>query len=161
MKRIEGLSLALRGSAQDTIYFFPTADEFRALVKVREELARLPGDKEPKQMSKALREALGEERFEQYERATDYTYRLAREAAERYGVPAEAADDAWKVKQNTDAMAKQIRADPALSVQERHLQLEKLRRGAEDMIAQKLGVAGAKMAASGLAWLDMLPGGGE
>ncbi len=143
-------------------YFEASQQEFDALLEVREKLGQDP-QASPDYYSgeaariKAAKQVLGEERGQEYERATDLFYTWSRNAAARFGLPEESATEVWQVKREAMAAATRIRGDASSTAEARREELTRLQKTVTDRLAGILGPKGARFAQAGDgAWLQTL-----
>lgn len=140
-------------------YFDSTPEEFKALVKLREEMqSATNATNDPyvrlAEEAAAFARIVGETRGQEYARKADIFYVWARKAAERYGLPEDAPDRAWEIKRDAIAAVQQIHADTTLTAEERRRQLEVLHSTTEGKLVEALGVKGATVARRGDWWLQ-------
>jgi hypothetical protein len=147
---------SLRGELQ---YFNSTPEEFRALVKLREEMqsaTNAPNDPYVRMAREAAAfgQLFGEERGREYAEKADPFYSWACRAAERCGLAEGAPDRAWQIKSQAITTMQQIRANPALPTEERRHQLEALHQTTEAQLVAVLGGKGLAIAKLGDWWLQ-------
>lgn len=157
--------------------FEPDDHELRAVARLRleaEEAAKsLRGGKwEEKDLKAALKQSeealqakikgvLGEERYAQYERAQDGDFGNLNRVAERYGLPLDAAVQAFDARKAALDAAGQIQRNTALSEPERLAALESIQRETERALTQALGrEVLATYREHGGEWVAGLVGGG-
>lgn len=132
-------------------------EEYRRLLAAREAVSSkraTPGESPiPTETARAI---LGEERAAVFEKSSDWTYLFAREAAYRYSLPDDVADDVYALKRSAMAEADQLRRQAGLSAPERQRQAVELQRRTEAALRQRLGADGMKLVARDNAWLQQL-----
>ena len=120
-------------------FFNPTADEFRAVFRATDafdqRIQALAGASDPgslgqrrameDQRENAIRTALGQRRYEEYQRLHDPVYRDAVAAAQEAGTP-EAAGKIYAVTLAAQAEQERIRADASLTAQQKAIELKRL-----------------------------------
>ena len=120
-------------------FFSPTADEFRAVFRATDafdqRIQALAGASDPgslgqrrameDQRENAIRTALGQRRYEEYQRLHDPVYRDAVAAAQEAGTP-EAAGKIYAVTLAAQAEQERIRADASLTAQQKAIELKRL-----------------------------------
>jgi RNA polymerase sigma factor (sigma-70 family) len=126
-------------------------DEFKAMLQIREHYS--PSTVERRESIHAQTEALsaivGRDRAEELMAKTDFTYSWMCQAAEYYGLPLAAADEALKLKTDTEKTYAQIANDPALSEDEKRSRFKAAQTSARAALIQCLGTNGAAMANNG------------
>jgi len=140
-------------------YFECTPDEFKVLLKVREEMnssTNAPADPYIRMAEEAgaFGKIFGEERGREYAEKTDLFYIWARKAAERYGLSEDDVDRAWVIKRDALATVQRLRVDQTLTPEERRQQVENLHKTAESKLIEVLGVKGTAIAKRGDWWLQ-------
>ncbi len=175
----EELRLRESGAAQwaENLHGFePDEQELRAVARLRLETddaaKRLRGEKwEEKDLKAALKQSeeqlqakikgvLGEERYAQYDRARDGDFGNLSRVTERYGLPADAAVQAFEARKAAVAAVEQIKQNASLPEPERRTALEFIQRETERALAQALGnEVLATYREHGGAWVAGLVGG--
>jgi len=153
--------------------FDPTDKEFRDLFKLQKKFDEeygpsVAGPFDPdwvkrwqeaqKGLDDQIKEVLGESRYQEYKRAQDLAYKSALRVAERQGMGPEVAQQVWDFKQTAEAQAGQVRANAALSDEERKLTLRAIQTEAGRAVAGALGQPGfaAYQKQVGGGWLRQL-----
>lgn len=135
-----------------------TEEEFRAIFRLRQAqderiramrpaeamAARVDGGgDEPSplslQLAQAIKAALGEQRYAEYARASTHEYQQLARLAQREGLPAEAANRAFAVRDTVASESNRIFGDPALSLDEKRAALQTLARQSQAQILSLLG----------------------
>lgn len=134
--------------------FEPNEQEFRDIFKLRKDfddkygmMGFNPGDPETmkergeaeSKMNEELKKTLGEERFTEYLRNQDFTYKGMAKAVERQGLPKESAIKLYDTKSQAEQAAQTVRNDVALSEEDRQAKLREIRQATE---AEMRGVLG-------------------
>ncbi|MBE0542445.1 MAG: hypothetical protein IH623_13880 [Verrucomicrobia bacterium] len=140
-------------------YFDSTPEEYRTLVKLRQEMrgaANASNDPYIRMAEEAAAfgQVFGEARAQEYAQKADSFYLWARRAAERYGLAEDAPSRAWEVKSQAITTLQQIRADTSLTVEERRRLVEALHQTTEARLVEVLGPKGLAMAKLGDVWLQ-------
>lgn len=91
------------------------------------------------QLNERIREALGPERYADYNRAQDYSYQQLYQIAKKAELPATVANEVYDMKRAAEQRANEIRSDAALTHQQRTAALEAVRAETERSFAQTLG----------------------
>ena len=135
--------------------FDPTEDEWRAMTGARmayedaqrnnsepeisdEQLARQQNEIESN-FKNQLKAALGEDRFAEYQRASNDQFQEWYNVTERYGLPESLAMQAYGIQQAALAAANQVQANPNLSADERQSAWDAIRRETERTLSGTLG----------------------
>lgn len=129
--------------------------EFVRVVGVRLNMPGGQGEGHSMSELKVVSEILGDERAAQYFKRLDDTYHYAREAVQRYGLPAGVAEEVYALKEASQQEAKRIRATGGTE-QEKRLELQSLRSGTERQMREKLGDQGFGLVSRIGAWLQLL-----
>jgi hypothetical protein len=129
--RTSNAGVALRESLAG---FNPSEEEYRAIWQTRNESnesnserVRPPSAAEGNQTKASIKAALGEQRFAEYERSQDPSYRSLTQLAERYGLPPEAALKGYEAETTFRQQQLSVREDGALTPEQRKEALSKLR----------------------------------
>jgi hypothetical protein len=136
--------------------FDVSEQEFRTLYQhlsaYDERFRRLSGpptDEESRQLSAAQKQleeqikgTLGEERYREFERSTDYNYQQTARLVARLDLPAAAASQVWSVQKEIQERATTLRGDQSLSEEQRNTQLAALGAEASTKITASLGARG-------------------
>jgi hypothetical protein len=154
--------------------FEPTEQEFREIFQARKTfddefgLTGMAGtDKADQEKRAAAKQALddqvksllGDSRFAEYERVQDMAYQSIAKAAEREGLPTDAAVKVYDMKKAAEEFAGKLRNDPSLSFEQRQSALQGIRAETEKAIVQTLGQKGFERLQSqpmGSSWLRNL-----
>jgi hypothetical protein len=91
------------------------------------------------QIDNSLKAALGENRFAEYQRASDNEYQQLNRIAQRENVPIEAANRAFDLREKTTAQSNRIYDDPALSVEQKRAALQSLASATRNELMSTLG----------------------
>jgi hypothetical protein len=132
-----------------------TEQEFIRLVNTRLDTPGVGGDDASRIGMKEVTGILGEERAAQYLKNLDDTYSYAREAAQRYSLPAGVAEDVYALKQASQQEAARIRETGNTELQKR-LELQALRSRTERQMRETLGEEGFGLVSRIGAWLQLL-----
>ena len=154
--------------------FDPSEDEFRDIFAVRknfdDEYGVVPGsnvsasDMESRQfaeqeMNKQIRDSLGDDRFQDYLRQTDYDYKSISKITERQGLGDNISAQVYEMKGGAEELAREIRMNTSLSIEERQMQLGQIRTETSRSIESLIGGQGAvalQGQAGGRNWLNNL-----
>lgn len=123
----------LRAAFDDRLgayYAAPSQEEMKARADAQQEL------------NQQIKAALGDERYADYQRATDYNYQQTSKLVARLDLPAEAANQVWAVQQDLQQRATATRSDRTLSAQDRNQQLAALADEAQNRVSAVLGERG-------------------
>ncbi len=110
---------------------------------------------------------LGRQRFSDFQRKQDWAYHGAVVAAARSGLPNEAAEGVYEMKQIAEAEVQRVRSEAGIPPEERRRILKDMRTAVEESVLKVLGKEGydAYQKQPGSSWLRSLnqpgPGGGE
>jgi hypothetical protein len=91
------------------------------------------------ELSRAMKEALGAERFAEYERAGEHEFQQVYNITERYGLPQTMALRAYEIQQAALVKAQQIRDMADISTEQRENTLKEIRRETERTLGSALG----------------------
>ncbi|MGB7769874.1 MAG: hypothetical protein WBN22_13605 [Verrucomicrobiia bacterium] len=135
--------------------FNPTEDEWRSLTQLRSQLEASQGALADPDLTDAQRaaqqnelqsnfvnsvqEALGPDRFAQYQLANNDQYQALHNVTQRYGLPDSVAAQGLSVQQSAQAAADQVRANPNLSPQDQQAALNAIQQETEKTLGQILG----------------------
>ena len=154
--------------------FDPSEDEFRDIFAVRknfdDEYGVVPGsnvsasDMESRQfaeqeMNKQIRDSLGDDRFQDYLRQTDYDYKSISKITERQGLGDNISAQVYEMKGGAEELAREIRMNTSLPIEERQMQLGQIRTETSRSIESLMGGQGAvalQGQAGGRNWLNNL-----
>ena len=154
--------------------FDPSEDEFRDIFAARkgfdEEFGTVPGssispaDAEVRQlaeweMNEQIRTSLGDDRYQDYMRQTDYDYKSIHKITERQGLGENISAQVYEMKGSAEELAREIRMNTGLSVEERQMQLGQIHNATSLSIESMLGGPGAAALqgqAGGRNWLNNL-----
>lgn len=154
--------------------FDPSEDEFRDIFAVRknfdDEYGVVPGsnvsasDMESRQfaeqeMNKQIRDSLGDDRFQDYLRQTDYDYKSISKITERQGLGDNISAQVYEMKGGAEELAREIRMNTSLPIEERQMQLGQIRTETSRSIESLIGGQGAvalQGQAGGRNWLNNL-----
>jgi hypothetical protein len=138
--------------------FDPNEQEFRALYalqsafndqwgQMREGMtqeqmrARSQADQE---LRSQIKLALGDARYADYQRSTDFNFRRTSQLVERLGLPPQTATDLYTLQRETQQRASEIRRDPSLAPTDRVARVAALGTETQAKITAKLGAEGAE-----------------
>jgi len=134
--------------------FEPTEEEFLKVFKLKEDFDReyspygLANETEADQRKRMeamnalngrIREALGNERYSDYERAQDYSYQQLYQIAKKAELAPTVANEVYSMKRTAEMQAAQIRVDQNLSSDQRSKALQAIRTETERSMQQALG----------------------
>jgi len=100
--------------------------------------------KDEQALKEAIKAALGEERYADYEMAQDYKFRQAHTAAVRSGLGVAEAKAAWEMRKAAEEQARQLRTNKALAPTDRQAALARIRQETEAAIKGLYGEDGWK-----------------
>jgi hypothetical protein len=136
--------------------FNPTEDEWRSLTQLRsqfeasqnapagpdltDEQRAAQQDEVQSNFVNSVQEALGSDRFAQYQLANNDQYQALRNVAQRYGLPDSVAAQGLNVQQTAQAAANQVRANSNLSPEDQQAALNAIQQETEQTLSQILGV---------------------
>ncbi|MGB1726234.1 MAG: hypothetical protein ACPHJZ_07930, partial [Limisphaerales bacterium] len=154
--------------------FEPNEDEFRDIFQARKQFddqhGTVPGTSisvaeaeerrlAEQSMNEGLRNTLGEERFQDYMRQTDYDYKSIAKVAERQGLNNTVSAQVYQMKNEAEELARSIRMDGGIPVNERQQQLQQIysetSRSIETLMGQQ-GAASLRAQGGGRNWLNNL-----
>ena len=154
--------------------FEPSEDEFRDIFAARQsfddEYGVVPGasispaDAEIRQfaeqeMNEQIHSSLGDDRFQDYLRQTDYDYKSINKITERQGLGENISAQVYQMKGGAEELASEIRMNTGLTLEERQMQLGQIRNETSRSIESMLGGQGAAALqgqAGGRNWLNNL-----
>ncbi len=152
--------------------FDPSEDEFRDIFAARKafdnEHGVVPGssispaDAEVRQfaeqeMNNQIRSSLGDDRYQDYMRQTDYDYKSIHKITQRQGLGENISAQVYQMKGSAEELAREIRMNPGLAIEERQMQLGQIRNETSRSIESMLGGQGAaalQNQAGGRNWLN-------
>jgi hypothetical protein len=138
--------------------FDPSEDEFRDIFAARksfdEEHGVVPGssisagDMEGRQfaeqeMNNQIRDSLGDDRYQDYLRQTDYDYKSIHKITERQGLGENISAQVYQMKIEAEQFAREIRMDNGLPIGDRQMQLRQVQNAATTRIESLIGGQGA------------------
>ena len=138
--------------------FDPSEDEFRDIFSARkafdDEYGTVPGssisqaDAEVRQlaeqeMNNQIRSSLGDDRYQDYMRQTDYEYKSIHKITERQGLGENISAQVYEMKGSAEELAREIRMNNGLSVEDRQMQLREIQSETARSIESMLGGQGA------------------
>ncbi|NJO55500.1 MAG: hypothetical protein HC834_03130 [Rhodospirillales bacterium] len=85
------------------------------------------------------RELLGEERFAQFQRASDAVYPSLYDVGLRFAMPEATVDTAWQMQRDADAAARRIREDTSLTLVQRREGLRAIQQETQQSFQTLLG----------------------
>ena len=154
--------------------FDPSEDEFRDIFAARksfdDEHGVVPGssisagDMEGRQfaehqMNNQIRDSLGDDRYQDYLRQTDYDYKSITKITERQGLGENISAQVYDMKGGAEELAREIRMNTGLPIEERQMQLGQIRTETSRSIESLIGGQGAvalQGQAGGRNWLNNL-----
>lgn len=129
-----------------------TLDEYKALLQVRSQRGKNSlGDtaQSLREQTQALAKLVGQDRASEIVLKSDKAYYWMRQAVERCNLPVEAADQALKLKIDTEDAFAKILNDPTLSKSEQEQRFNAVQAAAREAFIGCLGTNGAKVAYGG------------
>ena len=138
--------------------FDPSEDEFRDIFGARkafdDEHGVVPGasisagDMEVRQfaeqeMNDQIHTSLGDDRYQDYLRQTDYDYKSIAKITERQGLGENISAQVYDMKGGAEELAREIRMNTGLSIEERQMQLGQIRNVTSRSIESLIGGQGA------------------
>ena len=138
--------------------FDPSEDEFRDIFGARkafdDEHGVVPGasisagDMEARQfaeqeMNDQIHTSLGDDRYQDYLRQTDYDYKSIAKITERQGLGENISAQVYDMKGGAEELAREIRMNTGLSIEERQMQLGQIRNVTSRSIESLIGGQGA------------------
>ncbi|MDP6753940.1 MAG: hypothetical protein QGF56_09655, partial [Verrucomicrobiota bacterium] len=154
--------------------FDPSESEFRDIFSSRkafdDEYGTVPGstisqaDAEVRQlaereMNEQIRSSLGDDRYQDYMRQTDYDYKSIHKITERQGLGENISAQVYEMKGSAEELAREIRMNNGLSIEERQMQLGQIQnataRGIESMLGGQ-GASSLQNQAGGRNWFNNL-----
>jgi hypothetical protein len=95
-----------------------------------------------KQLQNDIQAALGDARYADYQRATNYNFRQTSQLVDRLELPPETATQVYAVQQDIQKRASALRQDRSLSADDRTAQLSALAAEAQTRVTASLGAQG-------------------
>jgi hypothetical protein len=136
--------------------FNPTEDEWRSLTPLRsqfeasqsaladpdltDEQRAAQQDELQSNFVNSVQEALGPDRFAQYQLANDDQYQALHNVTQRYSLPDSVVARGLNVQQTAQALADQVRASSNLSPEDQRAALSAIQQETEQTLSQILGV---------------------
>ena len=154
--------------------FDPSEDEFREIFAARKDFddqhgvvpgsSVSAGDMEGRQfaeqeMNNQIRTSLGDDRYQDYLRQTDYDYKSISKITERQGLGENISAQVYEMKGGAEELAREIRMNTGLPIEERQMQLGQIRTETSRSIESLIGGQGAvalQGQAGGRNWLNNL-----
>ncbi len=154
--------------------FDPSENEFRDIFTARKSFddeygtvpgsSITPGDAEVRQlaeqeMNEQIRSSLGDDRYQDYLRQTDYDYKSIHKISQRQGLGENISAQVYEMKGSAEELAREIRMNNGMSVEERQMQLRQIQNETARSIESMLGGQGAAALqgqAGGRNWLNNL-----
>lgn len=157
----------------DLMAFEPSQQEFNEIFKIRHEFDQKHGDyvstssmsskdrsdyyTEKKALDKQVAAVLGEERFAEYKRATDYKYKETYKLTQRFDLGKEAANEVWEIKGMAEKKASELRRDTTFDSTERQAAYATLKTETQNAVRAVLGEkAYENYGGMGASWLERL-----
>ena len=110
-------------------------------------------------MNNQIRTSLGDDRYQDYLRQTDYDYKSIAKITERQGLGENISTQVYEMKGGAEELAREIRMNTSLPIEERQIQLGQIRtvtsRSIESLIGGQ-GAAALQGQAGGRNWLNNL-----
>jgi hypothetical protein len=131
--------------------FNPTPDEFRQIYKIRKEreddyiydpddqVLRDNREKNVAEIDRQVKEIVGEQRFNEYKRSQDYTYKELVRTLARNELPPEIAGNVYDMKKAAEDAAKRLQQDDTLTPEQRKEALTTIRTETETAVSAKMG----------------------
>jgi hypothetical protein len=132
--------------------FDPSAQEFRDIYKLRkareDDLAvydpddmngRTKRQKAVDEVEQQMKQTLGEQRFAEYKRSQDYTYKELVRLLARNDLASQTAANVYELKQSAEDAAKRVRADASLTAEQRNEALKAIQIEAQTGVSHHLG----------------------
>lgn len=91
-----------------------------------------------KKMEEQIKAALGEERFKEFQRSKDYSYRIVAQLASEYELPKQTASGVYDLEAASKSKGQSIMTNKNLSFEERSAALEELAKDYEQKMGQLL-----------------------
>ena len=152
--------------------FDPSEDEFRDIFAARKAFDNehgvvpgssiTPADAEVRQfaeqeMNNQIRSSLGDDRYQDYMRQTDNDYKSIHKITQRQGLGENISAQVYQMKGGAEELAREIRMNTGLSIEERQMQLGQIRNETSISIQSLIGRQGAaalQTQAGGRNWLN-------
>ncbi len=115
--------------------FEPDESELRAVARLKLDATK----QSEAELQTQIKSVLGDERYAEYDRARNGDFSNLSRVTERYGLPEDAAVQAFETRRAALAAAEQIRQNTGLSEADRRTALEAIRHESEQALAQTLG----------------------
>lgn len=153
--------------------FNPTEDEFRSIFEIQQSfdekysnqygmMAMTPEEQAAQnaarqEMERSIRETLGEERFQDYQKSQDYSYRTLAQLSDRLGLETGAADEVYGMQKDIQAAQNQVMGNAEMSMEERAAALREIAEESRSTVEGLLGEEGYNYYRnSGGYWLNQL-----
>ena len=156
----------------DLAAFHPSEHEFRTIFALEQAFdlefgtswgqlspeQRLARDAAEEKLTASLRRALGDERFTDYERASDFIFQKTAAFVARLDLPPDTAAQIWATQRDLEQRADGLHANRSLAAVERNRQLAALADEAKTKLTAALGTAGFDLYRQSLGplWLSRL-----
>lgn len=138
-------------------------DEFKAIYKAKQaqEDARTEGDEKlsrdernklKKESEEQLKEALGEDRFKEYQLNQDYDYRSLAKMTGKLGLDKAVAAQVYGMKADVEKTTRQVQSDKTLTSEQRKEKLQTIRAETEAEVTRQLGERGYKAYKNNNGW---------
>jgi hypothetical protein len=158
---------------RDLVGFSPTEEEFRTIFRIRmESRESSPADsgtnaetqfvgiiQARRSMEDRLRDALGEKRFADYERAQDFAYRGLVEITDHFGLSNEPAIQVHELRLAALKEVERLSAEPNSDMEKRRFDLQRLQAQAQQNAAVALGKEAFQAyikSSAGRGWLERI-----
>jgi len=138
--------------------FEPNEQEFRKILQIEKDFGKdksyidprelgvpepsVPDPATEQQFQKALREALGEQRYAEYELSRDNNYAFLQEIVQGYELPKENARAVFDLNKTAERRASAIRTNPSLTADARAAAFQTLRSQIKEQVTSLLGDEG-------------------
>ncbi|MDB6027883.1 MAG: hypothetical protein JWM68_4106 [Verrucomicrobiales bacterium] len=147
--------------------FDPNEKEFRDIFKLKKQfddeyglMAAMDDSKKrkdaQKEMDAQMKQILGDDRYADYERTQDYAYQGIAKVVARQGLPKETGIKVFDMKKTAEDEARKVRADKALSADQRTAALEGIRAETERSIIETMGQKGYDSYKKSAYWLNSI-----
>jgi hypothetical protein len=134
--------------------FQPTEQEFKTLFNARRMMEE--SGYASNKADSYLRTALGQSRYEEYQREQDRDFQNLKKIAGRFGIPPGVKDQVYALKYSTESASRELRNDISLSQDARNSKLEQLKQSVTSKITSLLGERAAKACLRDAGWVRNL-----
>jgi len=131
--------------------FNPTPDEFRQIYKIRKEreddyvydpddqVLRDNREKNVAEIERQIQGIVGDQRFSEYKRAQDYSYKELFRWLARNDLPPALANNVYDMKKAAEDAVKRLQQDETLTPEQRKEAFKTIRTETEAAVAEKIG----------------------